>query len=352
VSDTASRDLGVNWQVAGTSSYGSDGTIGAGISSGVTPSPLGLTADTLGAAVGSTLGAAPGLIGGAVGIGENAANFAFTINALERRGQADTLSEPSVLALNNQVAVIDITRDVGYVSDFENRAVSSGGVSGTGNTTNVLQQQVLVPRYETEQEFIRLNVRPSVARNSDIITLTVSPQVRELSGFVGDTQFNSVSPGTTVLGSTPINQPLFTERQMSSTVHIKNNQFIVLGGLVQERDQINEEGIPGLIDLGLARRLFGTEGKSLERRKLLVVVMVHMIDPSGAEYDDIQEYVLDNARAALPSYIRRQERERLLLENRRAAIKASELNDERRTREQQLNAPSGKSGRDGGSDGL
>ena len=123
-----------------------------------------------------------GVIGGGTSL---LPNFSVDIQALESRGDANVLSEPKILTLNKGWGILSLVNTISYIADFENRSVGSSNTNeddddDDGINNNQLLTNVLVPRFEEEELGIRLKVRPSMARNSDVVTLEIEPWVKEL----------------------------------------------------------------------------------------------------------------------------------------------------------------------------
>ena len=322
VSDSALDRLGVNWALLGQQEGSGDRQFFVGGAQEAAINPVGI--NPAGLASNLTSGT-EGLRLGMVGIGEDLTpNFSVTIDALEGRGEANVFSEPKILTLNNTTGVIAFQNDIAYVSGFTNQAIGNNNSQVDNGTVVTNSQNVLVPDFETEQEEIRLTVRPSVAQNSDIITLHIHPRIREFVGFAGDTDFANVPSDTAVLGNTPVRQPQFQNRELATTLHIQNGQTIVLGGLVEEQDNRSRSGIPYLSRIPGAGLLFGTRSKELERAKLLIFVTVNIIDPSGAEFTEEVRHLRNAARVSLTDEARAVEKAREELEAQIAAQRAAE----------------------------
>ncbi|MGE5153037.1 MAG: type II secretion system protein GspD, partial [Bdellovibrio bacteriovorus] len=66
--------------------------------------------------------------------------------------------------------------------------------------------------------------------------------------------------------------PQFLTRKITSTVAVRSNQAVVLGGLIQDRRNSDKSGVPGLYDTPYLGFLFGQRGKTSDRRELVVVL--------------------------------------------------------------------------------
>lgn len=333
VTDEAAYELGVDW------AFGFDDTTAGGtrIFSVDPSSPLGGLPPQPGAGVvqGAPAGipesfSTGGLLFGVARTGSSGLNFEARLSALAGRNEASVLSEPKILTVNNSVGMIDLRQEFAYISDYDNRSVPVTVDSGDGGgTVNVDNQNILVPVPEKETQGITLAITPSIARNDDIITLRISPSVRELLQV---RQFPFQDPS---LGTDPdervrfIELPIFDTRRIATQLNVRDGQTIVLGGLVTEDDIEGREGIPGLQDIPGFGQLFRTDVEYQNRRKLLIFVTAHLIDPTGASFTDEVRHLRDTARTTLPMAVREREAARLELEADAAAEAAREARERR-----------------------
>src|SRR5205823_3858044 len=63
-------------------------------------------------------------------------SWTILFNALSQQGKTSVVSEPRVVCLNNQVAVVRIVQQNGYVASIQNTSLA-GSTGGSGGTTNV-----------------------------------------------------------------------------------------------------------------------------------------------------------------------------------------------------------------------
>lgn len=321
VSDSGAKELGVDWAGKGT---GGDTFVGAPNDNLNRPTVADMQADP-GAALGSTFGnisgiapaAAGGLFAQVLVAPGDYLRFKAQISALEQNGKADTLSEPKILTLNNAVGVIEVRKDISYVSSYQNAGSNNQPYypndPNNGNTINPgynYSTATLVPQFTKDYEGISLKIRPSVARNSDIITLGITPTVRELIKAPANFAFsnagssNSDEPITNNVQS----PPEFDTRRLVTALHVKNGGTVILGGLSREREQSNTTGVPFLSRVPVVGSLFRRDSKLSKRTNLMIFVTAHIIDPEGAKQGDEIRQLRDTARVLLPSEVEAAER--------------------------------------------
>ncbi len=300
VSEDAVRELGVDWSGGGNKgaiSIGGAGLVGPGGA----PNPAD-TGATIGTTAAALTGASPpnnGLF--AQVLLNQGLNIAAKISALEQEGKADTLSEPKILTLNNSTGRIEVTRDRRYISGYETQG-SGGTVPTTGQNGQVIYQQqpsIIVPVYTVVPEGITLSITPSVARNSDIITLSLAPSVKEMVLGPSPVVFNNAA-GNGQLQNTIESPPEFSTRKLFTSLHVQNGQTLALGGLTKEREEKKMAGVPFISRIPLLGHLFRRDSKSSDRRNLVILVTAHIVDPNGSKLSDEVQRLRDTARAMLP----------------------------------------------------
>ncbi|PAT35436.1 type II secretion system protein GspD [Vandammella animalimorsus] len=240
---TKELEYGLRWAFNGNLGDGFRGTGGSPTLQGITP-PTDNALDIGRFAAGGT---------------GHAFTYALTrgnrVNALlqmlAKRNLAKMLSSPSLLVLDNHTASI-------LVGDQIPIATSSLTTpSGTNNTQNVSRT------YQYRDTGVSLQVTPSV-NAGDIVTLDVNQEVTNLLSA----------------GSGDDTNPSFVQRQISSKVAVRSGEPIVLGGLIRENTRNGNDGIPGLVDIPVARHAFGSTNQRNERTELLVIITPTVIRSS------------------------------------------------------------------------
>jgi general secretion pathway protein D len=169
------------------------------------------------------------------------------INLLAAEGRVDILASPHIMAANNQEARIMIGQDVPILSSTSTPLISQT----TSFQTNTV---------EYRSTGIILSVKPQINARG-MVTLEIAQEVSD-----------AASTTTGVSGS-----PTFTVRQAKTTLITKDNQTIVLGGLIREDLTHTSAGIPGLRKMPILGPLFGSEGVSKQKTELIVLITPHIV---------------------------------------------------------------------------
>ncbi|CUU37246.1 MAG: hypothetical protein N2045_05490 [Fimbriimonadales bacterium] len=163
--------------------------------------------------------------------------FEATLKALEQRGAAKLLANPSISVLNGESAQILIGDRVLY-------PVVSGTTTAGTPLFDVREQQVgivLVVRAYAEPE--------------GTITLDIYPQVSVITGFlrVGDSSF-----------------PQIATRELRTKIRVKDGTTIALGGLIREEEVRTLSQVPILGNLPVLGELFKSRRKSTVQNELVI----------------------------------------------------------------------------------
>ena len=195
--------------------------------------------------------------------------FEQLVRRMDKRGDLDLMSAPTVTTPPGQKALIQIVREFRYPTKFE--------VSGNQGAVTPLE-------FETKDIGIKLEVLASLTGDNRVLC-TLKPEVTEFLGFVnygarlpegadgGDAIDAAIQPVKDA--AEIINQPVFRIREMESTVLLRSGQTAVLGGL-SRRDP---RGLEQTVGVNGVPKAAPSEGE-MRDRVLYVFVTVQLI---GAE---------------------------------------------------------------------
>ena len=66
-------------------------------------------------------------------------------------------------------------------------------------------------------------------------------------------------------------------RELSTTVKVRDGQLVIIGGLISEQRNIDENSIPGLSDLPIIGDVFKSKDKSSSKSELVVLLLPKII---------------------------------------------------------------------------
>ena len=224
-------------------------------------------------ALAGALAQAPGLSLG-WGVIDDDLSMTVILNALRDRTNANILSTPSLLTLDNQEAFITVGQNVPFVTgSFTN----TGTADGARNPFQTI---------ERENVGITLSVKPHI-NDGDAVVLDIEQEVSSLTGLTG------VSAQASDL--------ITNERKVQTKVLAEDGRVVVLGGLIKDDVQDATQKVPLLGDIPLFGRLFRNDSVNVTKTNLLIFIRPTII----RDRED-----LDGATALKYREIRRQQLER------------------------------------------
>jgi len=77
--------------------------------------------------------------------------------------------------------------------------------------------------------------------------------------------------------SSAINSPTFSQRRLTSTISVRSGNSVLLGGLIQNQDNRNSQGIPFLDDIPVLGVLFGNRNNTAARTELIMFMTPYVV---------------------------------------------------------------------------
>ena len=290
ISQSDLDELGFTWSFSGGSIVGQHTHANLNYNG---PNPSGLPdgsmpADTSGAmrdssklggnAIASALSGASSASGGnqvfSLGGVFNGATFNMIIKALSQKQSTDVLNAPKVTTLSTLEATIKVVQSFIYPSEYSEPQTGTG----TAITPSVPSG------FKTKDVGVILRVTPTVSADKNTIDLMLTPEVTEFLGFIdyGPGPVTFVTTNGTETVPFKIQQPLFSERSVSTRVVVWDGQTVVLGGLIKENVQKIDDKVPFLGDLPGIGRLFRSKVTNRSKQNLLIFVSARLIGPDGS----------------------------------------------------------------------
>ena len=184
------------------------------------------------------------------------------LSALKEQNNANILSTPSLLTLDNQEAYITVGQNVPFVTgSFTNTGAGGDGAQNPFQT---------------------------IERENVGITLTVTPHINEGDSVVLDI----VQEVSSLTGLSAIASDLITnERKIATKVLAPDNKIVVLGGLIKDDVQDGSQKVPFLGDIPFLGRLFRTDAVQVTKTNLLIFIRPTIIrDDEDLEGASAEKY--------------------------------------------------------------
>jgi type II secretory pathway component GspD/PulD (secretin) len=204
-------------------------------------------------------------------------DFSLLFRALQTQGRLQVLSNPSIMAANNQLARIQVGETIRVPED-------TTFADGDTNTSTIERELGVI-----------LEVTPSI--NPDgFVRLQVAPEISNLSSRT--TQINE-----------NLESPVITIRTAETTVTVHDGQTIVIGGLISDRHERRDRKVPFLGDIPLVGVLFRSATDETMKTELLIVLTPHVIE-SPTDFGRVDEITgREIRRLTLPQEIKDRIRE-------------------------------------------
>jgi general secretion pathway protein D len=167
------------------------------------------------------------------------------LNALTTLTDVKVLSSPSLVALDNQPALLQVGDEIPITTS--SAAVLANSAAPIVNTIQMRNTGVI------------LKVLPHINANGSIL-LEVD---QEISNVVNQDQ--------------PTLTPTIAQRRVHSTVSVTSGQTVLLAGLISERNQQTRSGVPGLREIKILGDVFGNTSNSKSRSEIIIFIKTKLI---------------------------------------------------------------------------
>ncbi|MRI83101.1 MAG: pilus (MSHA type) biogenesis protein MshL [Nitratiruptor sp.] len=188
-------------------------------------------------------------------------NLSGLIDFLQQNGKVVTLSNPKILTLNNQPAIITIGDTLNYnVPTSITITANSNGLGQKSYTPSSIFVGIL------------LNITPEITKDDHII-LRINPSISELRNpeeadrMMNGSNFREIAPDT-------------KEKKISTVVKVKDGATLILGGLISNTRNFMINGVPLLKDIPLFGNLFKSKRKNTQRFELIFVIRPKIVRES------------------------------------------------------------------------
>ena len=200
---------------------------------------------------GQTIGAADGR---SLGLGYTDDTFSAALRALRSFGSVKVLSNPSVRVRNGSPALLSVGTSARYVSKSSVTTNNPGG--GATTTTADVQTDSLFAG-------VVVGVVPFIREDGEV-ELMVHPMQTE------------VEPGSLQLvdvgGGNRVTLPVINYKGITTTLNLHDGDTVVLGGLIDQKTDNLNRGMPGVSNVPLLGRLFDDQRHRHNSRELVIIL--------------------------------------------------------------------------------
>lgn len=164
------------------------------------------------------------------------------LNILKSTTDANVLSNPQIMALNNEKATIEVGQEVPV---GQNTQVAAGGVSNTS--------------VERKKATIKLVIEPFISPDTDKVRMKVDQKVVDVA------KDNPVGATTLAANTVSLN-----ERSLETAIVVRSGDTAVLGGLIRNQESVTINKVPVLGDIPILGWLFKSQNTDVRKTNLLV----------------------------------------------------------------------------------
>jgi general secretion pathway protein D len=180
------------------------------------------------------------------------------VKFLKTQGDVYSISNPKIMTLNNQPALISAGNELFYKTI--DTTTLAGGTTGTQGTTQNIKSVFAG---------VLLDITPEISDDGTIL-LRINPSISDtLSTISSDNSARSMPPD-------------LSRRQVSSVVSIRDGERVILGGLINRRSTTTSTKLPLLGDLPFVGYLFKQEGTAERVEELVIIIEPHIIKRNGS----------------------------------------------------------------------
>lgn len=205
----------------------------------------------------------------------NIPSFGFVINALQTSSDVNVLSTPHILTTDNEEAEITVGQNVPFQSGFSTGLGGLGGLAGlagagTSGLSGLSGLSALgglgggtpFGSIQRQNVDLKLSVKPQI-NESDFVRLVITEQIEEIASQ------------DAVLG------PTTSKRSAKTTIVAKDQETVVIGGIMQDRIVESTSKTPVLGDIPLLGNLFRQQSRRKVKTNLLLFLTPYIIRDSS-----------------------------------------------------------------------
>ena len=192
--------------------------------------------------------------------GTSIPSFGVFLQAIQNNGDVNVVSMPHILTTDNEKATIQVGQNLPFPGTLGSFGGFGGvpGATGTAGTSFGLGTSV-----QRQDVALKLEVTPHV-NDSDFVRLEIDNELSDVS----NPNFNGLGPAT-------------SKRTIKSVVTVRDQQSIVLGGLIKDSVSETTNKVPFLGDIPILGYLFKQTSKTITKQNLLVILTPYIIkDPN------------------------------------------------------------------------
>ncbi|HEX5330566.1 secretin N-terminal domain-containing protein [Sulfuricurvum sp.] len=197
---------------------------------------------------------------------------------LKTQGDVYAISNPKILTLNNQPALITAGTELFYKTISTSTLAT--GTTGTTGTTELISSVF---------SGVLLDITPEISKEGTI-TLRINPSVSETASTISTDNSTRTMP------------PDLSRRQISTVVTVQDGNRVLLGGLINRKSSNTSTKVPLLGDIPLLGYMFKQDGVNEKVEELVIIIEPHIVkkEKDTLSLSDLGYTRVDKAMATAP----------------------------------------------------
>lgn len=185
----------------------------------------------------------------------NAKNFSLTVGTAQAEmllTDTDTqiMQNPRLRAADGQKATMKIGERIPFATGSFSAPTGSSAANPYVNT-----------QFQYVDIGVVMEMTPSIHYNGDV---TLKLKV-EITSHNGDTTISGVT------------EPIIGQQSVEEMIRLKEGESNIMGGLLQEQNNLTVSGTPGLGEIPLLKYLFSTQNRELQHEEIVFLITPHLV---------------------------------------------------------------------------
>ncbi len=185
-----------------------------------------------------------------------------TLNLLLTDNNTKVLQSPRIRATDDQKATMKIGSRIPIATGSYQTGAATALVSSLVNT-----------QFQYQDVGVNIEMTPSIHYDHDV-TLKIKIEVSAESGT------------ETISGVT---EPIISQRVVDQTIRLREGEASILGGIQNNQEQNNWNGIPGLSAIPVLKYLFGSRDRIIQNDDIVFVVVPHIVRSQELDQANLRE---------------------------------------------------------------
>ncbi len=194
-------------------------------------------------------------------------NISGTVKLLDAFGTVKVLSSPKLSVMNNQTALLKVVDNLVYFT------IKADITPGNVNTAPII---AYTSTLNSVPVGLVINVTPQISE-TDSVLLNIRPSISRKFGEVIDP--NPALQGIGVKNAIPV----IRTREMESMIRVENGNIAVMGGLMEDSLENDDNAIPGIARIPVLGNFF--QNRDDTRRKTELVIFLRPVVVKDASID-------------------------------------------------------------------